>query len=192
MKEKIMKHSITLFESKGFSEASIQDIVNTLGVTKGTFYYYFSSKEELLTQIQLQYIDYMLEEQQRIIEQPDRTWKEKLSGIILMTIQAIEGRGSSARIFFRELLHISGDRLAAIKQKRDRFRLNVQSVIEQGIESGEFRDDLPPEMVAFSVLGACNWCYTWFKQGGSLTDTEVAAVYTEMFLNGINTIGNKC
>lgn len=185
MKEKIMKHSIRLFESKGFSEASIQDIVNTLGVTKGTFYYYFSSKEELLTQIQLNYIDYMLEEQQRIIEQPDRTWKDKLSEVILMTIQAIEGRGSSARIFFRELLHITGDSLDLIKKKRDQFRLNVQSIIEQGMESGEFRDDLPVEMVAFSILGACNWCYTWFKPDGSKSDTEVAAVYTEMFLNGL-------
>lgn len=185
MKEKIMKHSIRLFESKGFSEASIQDIVNTLGVTKGTFYYYFSSKEELLTQIQLNYIDYMLEEQQRIIEQPDRTWKDKLSEVILMTIQAIEGRGSSARIFFRELLHITGDSLDLIKKKRDQFRLNVQSIIEQGVESGEFRDDLPAEMVAFSILGACNWCYTWFKPGGSKSDAEVAAVYTEMFLNGL-------
>lgn len=68
-------------------------------MTKGTFYYYFASKEQLLTQIHLQYIDYMLEEQRRIIEQPDRSWREKLSGIILMMIRAIEGQGGRARIF---------------------------------------------------------------------------------------------
>ncbi|MDG0872464.1 TetR/AcrR family transcriptional regulator [Paenibacillus thiaminolyticus] len=186
MKEKIMKHSIALFEAKGFSEASIQDIVDTLGVTKGTFYYYFASKEQLLTQIHLQYIDYMLEEQRRIIEQQDRSWREKLSGIILMMIRAIEGQGGRARIFFRELLHIRGDNLAAITQKRDRFRLNVQSVIERGMESGEFRDDLPADMMAFSILGACNWGYTWFKPDGPLSDAEVAAVYTELFLNGMS------
>ncbi|WII38270.1 TetR/AcrR family transcriptional regulator [Paenibacillus thiaminolyticus] len=186
MKEKIMKHSIALFEAKGFSEASIQDIVDTLGVTKGTFYYYFASKEQLLTQIHLQYIDYMLEEQRRIIEQQDRSWREKLSGIILMMIRAIEGQGGRARIFFRELLHIRGDNLAAITQKRDRFRLNVQSVIERGMESGEFRDDLPADMMALSILGACNWGYTWFKPDGPLSDAEVAAVYTELFLNGLS------
>lgn len=191
MKEKIMKHSIALFEAKGFSEASIQDIVDTLGVTKGTFYYYFASKEKLLTQIHLQYIDYILEEQRRIIEQPDRTWKEKLSGIILMMIRAIESQGSSARIFFRELLHITGDNLSEIKQKRDRFRLNVQSVIERGMESGEFRNDLPADMMAFSILGACNWCYTWFKPDGPLSDAEVAGVYAEMFLNGMSKLESK-
>ena len=46
MKQKIKNTSISLFEQKGFAETSIQDIVDSLGVTKGTFYYYFASKEE--------------------------------------------------------------------------------------------------------------------------------------------------
>ena len=38
MKEKITEQSVKLFQEKGFSETSIQDIVDLLGVTKGTFY----------------------------------------------------------------------------------------------------------------------------------------------------------
>ena len=60
VKEKITAQSIRLFEKKGFTETSIQDIVDSLGVTKGTFYYYFSSKEELLMDIHLGYIDELL------------------------------------------------------------------------------------------------------------------------------------
>lgn len=41
MKEKIIEVSIDLFGKHGFTETSIQDIVDGLGVTKGTFYYYF-------------------------------------------------------------------------------------------------------------------------------------------------------
>lgn len=186
MKDRIIKHSIALFEKKGFSETSIQDIVDTLGVTKGTFYYYFTSKEQLLTQIHLQYIDHILEHQRRIIEQPDKSWREKLSDVICMLIQQIGVRGGSARIFFRELLHITGGDLSAMKGKRDQFRFNFQLIIEQGMESGEFRNDLPADMMTFGVLGACNWCYTWFKPDGPVSDTEIASIYTEMFLNGLN------
>ncbi|WP_369678753.1 TetR family transcriptional regulator [Planococcus faecalis] len=35
MKNDIKQKSILLFEKKGFSDTSIQDIVETLGVTKG-------------------------------------------------------------------------------------------------------------------------------------------------------------
>ena len=48
VKEKITEQSIRLFEKKGFSETSIQDIVDSLGVTKGTFYYYFSGSNSLI------------------------------------------------------------------------------------------------------------------------------------------------
>src|SRR5699024_11597620 len=68
IKEEITKHSIQLFEKKGFSQTSIQDIVDVLDVTKGTFYYYFSSKEQLLMDIHLQYIDNLLSRQQMIFE----------------------------------------------------------------------------------------------------------------------------
>jgi len=44
MKEKITIESIRLFEMKGFSETSIQDIVDAIGVTKGTFIIIFHVK----------------------------------------------------------------------------------------------------------------------------------------------------
>lgn len=37
MKGKMTEHSIRLFEKKGFSKTSVQDIVESVGVTKGTF-----------------------------------------------------------------------------------------------------------------------------------------------------------
>ena len=38
----------TLFFSKGYEQTSVQDIINTVGVAKGTFYHYFRSKVEVL------------------------------------------------------------------------------------------------------------------------------------------------
>lgn len=37
-----------LFYEKGYEQTSIQDILNAIGIAKGTFYHYFSSKEALL------------------------------------------------------------------------------------------------------------------------------------------------
>lgn len=99
MREKIIAASIELFEQNGFSETSIQDIVDALGVTKGTFYYYFKSKEELLMDIHLRYIEGLLREQQRIINDGRRSVREKLYAIVYMLIHNVERQGRQARIF---------------------------------------------------------------------------------------------
>jgi len=36
-----------LFYSKGYENTSVSDIVNEVGVAKGTFYYYFKSKQAI-------------------------------------------------------------------------------------------------------------------------------------------------
>ncbi|MCM2532102.1 TetR/AcrR family transcriptional regulator [Neobacillus pocheonensis] len=185
MKEKITEASIQLFEKNGFSETSIQDIVDSIGVTKGTFYYYFSSKEELLMDIHLSYIDELLVHQNRILKDESRTYKEKLFDIVNLLISDIKSRGAVAKIFFREMKNLNEKRTALIIPKRDQFRFNIQELIEVGMDSGEFRPDLNASIIAFGILGITNWSYNWFNPKGSCSDQEVAEIFVEMILKGI-------
>lgn len=50
-KIEIIKTSEILFREKGFSKTSVESIIKEMGVAKGTFYYYFKSKEEVLKAI---------------------------------------------------------------------------------------------------------------------------------------------
>ncbi len=47
MRSKIMREAAKLFQEKGILATSIQDIVNQSGISKGSFYNHFKSKEEL-------------------------------------------------------------------------------------------------------------------------------------------------
>jgi AcrR family transcriptional regulator len=185
VKEKITGQSIRLFEKKGFSETSIQDIVDAIGVTKGTFYYYFSSKEELLMDIHLGYIDELLVRQERIVNNASKSSKEKLSEIVNMLIADIKTRGLAAKIFFREMKNLSEERLSLIIPKRDQFRLNIEKLIKEGIEKKEFRPDLNASIITFGILGITNWSHQWFNPSGRLADHEVAEIFVEMILEGI-------
>lgn len=185
MKENIIEQSIRLFVSKGFSETSIQDIVDSLGVTKGTFYYYFNSKEELLMDIHLLYINELLLLQQKILEDDSKDCKTKLYELVRLLIKKIEKQGSSARVFYREMRNLKEKNLHEIIQKRDAFRLELQELIQTGIAQKEFRQDLDSSIVTFAILGICNWSYSWFNPKGPLTDEEVIHTFVEMILNGI-------
>ncbi|EIT86736.1 TetR family transcriptional regulator [Fictibacillus macauensis ZFHKF-1] len=186
MKDKIIEVSVALFEQKGFSETSIQDIVEALGVTKGTFYYYFNSKEALLMDIHSVYINSLLGQQEAILNDEAKSSAEKVTAMIEMLLVTIRQAGSSAKIFFRELSHLNEERLALILPKREAFRENIEQLLQQGIDAKEFRADLDIAIVTFGILGMGNWSYQWYRPDGRLSQHEVAHHFANMILHGIS------
>jgi AcrR family transcriptional regulator len=187
MKERIVEASIQLFDKKGFTGTSIKEIVEELNVTKGTFYYYFKSKEELLKDIHLTYIDDLIEQQKVILEDSSKDCVAKLYELIYMVIRNIRTNRESARIFTREVRHLSGKNVEEIKAKRNLFRRRYQELIEAGILQGEFRDTIPADMLTFGILGIINWTYYWYNPEGEVSEEELAQIFTNIILNGVKT-----
>lgn len=48
MKEKILNQAIKMFKEKDFGKVSIDEICDECGVTKGSFYHHYKSKNDLL------------------------------------------------------------------------------------------------------------------------------------------------
>ncbi|RNF38233.1 TetR/AcrR family transcriptional regulator [Planococcus salinus] len=184
MKKELITQSINLFVEKGFSATSIQDIVDAIGVTKGSFYYHFKSKEALLMHIHLSYIDDLLRRQKRILE-TEKTCRTKLMKVVEFLIEDIEAQGALGRIYYREIRHLSAENGAVIREKKNQFRDNIESIVADGIKNGEFRKNLQPKMTTYAILGMTNWSYQWFNPEGELSVSELAAIYTDFILNGI-------
>lgn len=65
-KEKVIEVAKQLFRTKGYHDTAIQDILEHSGVSKGTFYNYFSTKSQLILNI-IQKVDAKVEEQQNLL-----------------------------------------------------------------------------------------------------------------------------
>lgn len=189
MKSELIKQSISLFVEKGYSATSIQDIVDTVGVTKGSFYYHFKSKEALLMHIQSFYIDDLVKRQKGIIE-TGRSAREKLVKVVELLINDIEKQGAAGRVYYREIRHLTPENAVVIREKRAQFRDNIENIVQEGIENGEFRAHLQPKIMTFAILGMTNWSYQWFNPSGQLSVQELADMYTDFILNGMNSKEN--
>ncbi|MGG3470640.1 TetR/AcrR family transcriptional regulator [Neobacillus pocheonensis] len=185
MKRKIMETGIQLFHQNGFKSTSVQDIVQLMGVTKGTFYYYFNSKEELLKDIHLSYIEEIVKEQEVILNNPSYDFTKKLYEIVFMLINNIKTKGPSARIFTRENRHLSENHVDEIKEKRAKFRKNTQKLVEEGIKQGVINKDFRADILTLGILGMTNWSYYWFNPDGEVPTEKVVEIFLDMILNGI-------
>ncbi|WP_406945630.1 TetR/AcrR family transcriptional regulator [Halobacillus sp. SY10] len=185
MKEKMMDTIIELFGKKGFQGTSIQDIVEANGVTKGTFYYYFKNKEDVLVHIHQSFIDHLLEGQEKIITNVDLSHSDQLYQIVELLIDNIRTNGHSALVFFQEMRHLSEEKTAIILPKRQQFQENIQKVLEEGMKAGEFKKDLRADMLSYAVLGMANWSYFWYEPDGEVDEKSLTDLYMRLIFKEI-------
>jgi len=102
-----------------------------------------------------------------------------------LLIHDIEKQGALGRVYYREIRHLTPENAATIREKRAEFRDHIESIIKEGIENGEFRKNLEAKMITFAILGITNWSYQWFNPSGDLSVRELADMYTDFILHGI-------
>src|SRR3989442_10021367 len=78
-RRQLMDHAAELFAERGYHPTSVSDIVESLRVGKGVFYWYFSSKEELLAEILKEsHQDLRRRQQQSILHEPNPVMRIEL------------------------------------------------------------------------------------------------------------------
>jgi AcrR family transcriptional regulator len=77
MKNEILDFSEELFFKKGYAKTTIVDILKKTKIAKGTFYYYFKSKEEVLDEIVKRIVKNNIEKAKKIINKENISTKDK-------------------------------------------------------------------------------------------------------------------
>ncbi len=80
-KKKLLDIAYELFLSKGYEETSVEDIMKKAQIAKGTYYYYFDSKEQMLEEVIDMMIEHEAEAAERIAASPLPVL-QKIVGII--------------------------------------------------------------------------------------------------------------
>jgi AcrR family transcriptional regulator len=184
IRERIIETSMRLFEANGYHRVTVDQIVKESGTSKGGFYHNFKSKDELLYIIHDQFISYVLEKAEEAYEQWD-TPTERLQAIVKSFVRMIDLYRSEVTIFYQESLFLSPEYFTDIEIKRDRYKKIMFTVIQDGIESGEFRQELPVPIVSMAIFGMVNWIYKWYQQTGTYTIEQIADIYADMVLHSV-------
>jgi len=78
-KNEILNAAQELFFTKGYKQTSIESIIKKIGVAKGTFYYYFKSKEDLMDKLVKRMTNQILVEVKKVTERTDLDALAKLN-----------------------------------------------------------------------------------------------------------------
>jgi len=193
--QELLDAALDLFVERGFAATRSEDVAARAGVSKGTLYLYFPSKEELLKEVIRHNVVNEIAEGVDIVRQFEgssaellammlRLWWERIgetraSGIIKLMTSEARNFPEVAQFYVDEVIAPANQMLA--------------KVIERGIERGEFRETLNvPEVVHAIVapmvllamnkhsLGACSAAFL-------LDPKAVTEALIDLALNGLVT-----
>jgi TetR/AcrR family transcriptional regulator, cholesterol catabolism regulator len=182
----LLDSAIELFDRYGFAETSVQAIVDNANLTKGAFYHHFDVKEEVLCEIQAEYIDHQVEEVERVIASSNDP-VEQLRGLVRQSVRAVSTHRAHVSVFLQERRYLTGERFAAVKARRDIVEERFVDVIRRGIESGAFRPQTHPRVIAFAIIGMGAWVQQWFDERGRLDVDQVADMFWDLISDGLVT-----
>jgi AcrR family transcriptional regulator len=147
LKEKILQESIKLFLAKGFWGSSTNELVHLAGVSKGTLYWYFENKNDILHKILDRYCDDFIEGAKREINACSGDFPDRFKIFYKFISEFGRDRRELLLVFTALLIEFAGtdcDMEKRMKKINDQFNLIIQKLIEGGIQDGTVRKDIDP------------------------------------------------
>jgi AcrR family transcriptional regulator len=128
----ILKSAAAAFRRRGYHGASMGEISRALRMTKGSLYYYFKNKEEILFFCHDYSLDILLDVLDRV-EAAGGTPPQKLRSLIESFVHHIldDLRGTAMTLDFQAL---SAPLLRRVIAKRDRFDRGIRRLLQEGMD----------------------------------------------------------
>lgn len=150
-KNEILDVAERLFGTKGFDSTSTSDILNEIGIARGTLYYHFKSKEEILDAMISRMMTRMLEKAKAIAAQKNIPVLQRLT-MMMLSLHVSDGN------FEQELLkQMHKPQNALMHQKMEKSLLSginpiIADLIKEGMEQGICQTDYPEEAAEMTFL----------------------------------------
>ena len=152
-KKRLFDAAMDLIGERGFTDASVDEIVERAGVAKGTVYYHFAGKAELLEALIADRLRPLIDDFDEAAAAHADNPRAAIEALVRAELEFLSERSSFSKLLLTEMWR--EDRLwrKTLVLLRQELLTVVRTVIARGIESGDFRDDIDPDFGASALFG---------------------------------------
>jgi len=156
----ILNAARKLFFEKGFRYVTVENIARKAELSKGSIYLYFNSKEEIYTQILLNDID-KFNKKSSLIFQNGKSAAELVMAFAFIYVDFLLNDRELFRIMMTFMLHTEDMNLAEtvnqhiIEVTNNTVKI-IETILQQGIEKGEFPSDINLRLSRNAMWGLLN------------------------------------
>ncbi|MCM3766266.1 TetR/AcrR family transcriptional regulator [Neobacillus niacini] len=179
-KEEILKSAVEIMAGKGYHAVTVEEVASRLLMTKGSVYYYFNDKEDLLYQSIRMLMEQTIDKIRSVLEE-EITIVEKLKKAIVQHTISIISERSGFSISIRLEQIFTGRYLEELIQLREEYSEDFDTLLEKGMEEGLFIST-NVKVVRNLIFGAMNGVVQWYSQEGEMDKKEFAEMIANHLL----------
>ncbi len=185
-RNQILEAATAVFLRLGFLRARMDDIVNESGLSKGTLYWYFKGKDDIIIGI----VDRLLRrELDHLVKlkATEGSAKQRLDQIVDLTINDLEKMKPVMPIFYEFLsLALRRKRVQRVFQKYFRsFMEIVVPIVQEGIDRGEFKGSSAEDAaIAISAMIEGTMLLMFYDPGAVKLDKHIKSGF-ELVIRGM-------
>jgi TetR/AcrR family transcriptional regulator, transcriptional repressor for nem operon len=186
VKESIIKHGALLVHSRGYNNTGLSDILKAAGVPKGSFYFYFKSKEDFGLALVDYYWEIINNFTRSHISDSGTPPLDRLAGFIDAYQEIFEGmefsRGCPIGNLMQEMSDLSEDFRVKVSEVYSRMHGNVKDLLSEARDRGDLSPGIDPERVAEFILNSWEGAIMHMKLSKS---SEPLSVFKQMVFDRI-------
>ncbi|QCR34249.1 TetR/AcrR family transcriptional regulator [Lysinibacillus sp. SGAir0095] len=130
-KQLIMEKSLELFAENGFEATSVQQITERCGISKGAFYLYFKSKDELIYSLIDQFMTGILTDLEQAVSET-QSREELLYNFLNIALGEFQKQANFAKFFITEqVLSYNKDLFERMQNYMAMFNRIIYSIVER-------------------------------------------------------------
>jgi AcrR family transcriptional regulator len=185
--EKLLSAARHLFVSKGYASTTLEEIAAAVGMTKGSVYFYFGSKEAVLLELLNQAEQIVIDPVLRLLESSEGNAVEKVVAFLHhQSLLGVSERENMLLIILMSLEFEDGPVARKVKALYRKFYDGLNNVIRDGQKDGEFRIDVPSrELVAIIVANHDGTFLEWYRRSDELSGTKLVKAMRGIILTGL-------
>jgi AcrR family transcriptional regulator len=177
--EAVVETAARVIAERGYAQASMNEIAEACGVSKGHIYYYFASKEAILHEIMDKHLGVLLAVAEEAVGLDVRP-REKFERLIAAVLRIYAHARDKHVVFMTSLAFLPPEMADAIVSLEKRFVRLVQDLLVELNPAGRREE----RVVAMLLFGMINWTYTWYDAEGPVDVDALARRVSAIFLDG--------
>jgi AcrR family transcriptional regulator len=182
----ILREAAALFAAQGVAATTVRQIADKAGVLSGSLYHHFASKEVIVEEIVIGYLDDLVARYQ-VLDERGLDPIERLRSLVVVSVQASRDHLHAVQIYQNEgALLLSVPRNAHVSSLAQEVHRFWADVIKAGVDALKLRSDVSSRLFHRVLRDAVWLSPRWYRPTDAYPPAKLADDLLAVFLDGFS------